>query len=309
MMAFRSGFVSVVGRPNVGKSTLLNRLVGQKIAITSQVAQTTRHRIRGVITLPNEGQLVLMDTPGFSKPLDSLGELLVDESQAAIADADAYVIVVNGNELPGKGDAYVVTQVLEKAAHKDAFILLAINKADQLKQHPGLLGTRCLAYEALLKGYKKSKTLLISARTGKECHEIVPLLLKHLPVGPAYYDEDALTDQRLREMSAEIIREKVMRLTQEELPHSVAIVIDDYNEADPAMTRITATLYVNQASQKGMIIGKGATLIKQIGTEARKDIETLLGHRAHLDLNVAVKANWRRDAEFLKSMGLAVEPA
>ncbi len=300
---FRSGFVGLVGRPNVGKSTLLNRLVGQKVAITSHVPQTTRHRIKGVVTIPNTGQIVLLDTPGFSKPLDELGNFLNAEGNAALNEADAFMVVVDLNQMAGKGDAWVLEQV--KATGK--FIFLVLNKLDQVGKDEKKKARHRKSYLDLMEGYPTFQSVMVSARTGKQCNQITKHLLRQLPEGPAYYDEDALTDQRLREMSAEIIREKVMRLMQDELPHSVAVMIDKFDESNPERTRIEATLVVDQDSQKGMVIGKGGQMIKTIGTDARKDIETLIGGDCFLGLNVVVKKNWRKDPKFLKQLGWASE--
>lgn len=312
---FRSGFVGIIGRPNVGKSTLLNRLVGQKVAITSAVPQTTRHRIKGIITVPKTGQIVLMDTPGFSKPLDSLGNYLTEEGQAALNECDAFMLVVNVAEPPGKGDAWVVQQLIDQVKKRASnegmsrpqYILLVMNKLDTLKTKRDVLESHKKAYLALMEGVDQWQYVVVSARTGKQCEQIPKLLLRHLPEGPQYYAEDALTDQRLREMVAEIIREQVMRQTSEELPHSVAVVIDEFNETKPEKVVITATLYVNQTSQKGMVIGKGGQMIKALGVEARKQIEPLLNRPVFLELNVAVKPNWRKDKQFLQTLGLAAE--
>jgi GTP-binding protein Era len=297
---FRSGFVALLGRPNVGKSTLLNRLVGQKIAITSPVAQTTRHRIKGVIT-NEKGQVIFLDTPGFSKPLDKLGNYLTDESKAALTEADVFVLVVDAAQLPGKGDAWVAEQIRETGK----FMLLVLNKADVLKNKPAKLQEHRALYADLLKDYPNSKMLSVSAKTGKNMNELIDMVIRKLPEGPAYYPEDTVTDQRLREITAEIIREKVLLNTREEIPHSVAVGIESFDEADPELTRIEATLYVDQKSQKGILIGQGGSMIKTIGIQAREEIEELLENKVHLALYVKIKENWRKDNAFLKSLGLA----
>jgi GTPase len=298
---FRSGFIGVVGRPNVGKSTLVNKLVGQKVSIESPVVQTTRHRVRGVLT-QERGQLVFLDTPGFSKPIDKLGQYLVDEAEAGLGEADILMVVVDASVPVGPGDKWLV----EQAQKTGKFILLVMNKSDLLKHQKKTEENRSYrtGYFALFQSYKPYKTIQVSAKTGKETQKIPEILLPKLPIGPAYYDDDAVTDQRLREMTAELIREKVLRLTQEEIPHSVAVAIDTFTE-EPAITKIVATLFVNQASQKGIVIGAGGSLIKKIGTEARRDIETLLEKKVFLDLTVKVKANWRKNEGFLKTLGLA----
>ncbi|MGE0200461.1 MAG: GTPase Era [Candidatus Melainabacteria bacterium] len=303
-MTFHSGFVAIVGRPNVGKSTLLNRLVGQKIAITSPVMQTTRHRIKGVVTT-RKGQVVFLDTPGFSKALDKLGNYLTDEASAALSEADALVVVVDGTQPPGKGDAWVISQVLAQAKPANRFVLLLMNKVDRLKSNPQKRAEHRLAYVALFEGYANLQTLLVSARTGKQTDGIADTLLRRLPEGPAYYDEDAVTDQRMREITAELIREQVLHNTQEEIPHSVAVGIDIFDESDPALVKIKATLYVDQESQKGILIGKGGDMIRTIGTGARRDIERMVERSVYLDLKVKLKKNWRKDPQFLKSLGLA----
>jgi GTPase len=297
---FRSGFVALLGRPNVGKSTLLNRLVGQKIAITSPVAQTTRHRIKGVVT-SEKGQIVFLDTPGFSKPLDKLGNYLTDESLAALSEADVFVMVADISQLPGKGDVWVAEQL--KATGK--FILLVLNKIDTLKNKPDKLQEHRKLYSDLFKDYVNSKVLSISAKTGKHMSELIETVIRKLPQGPAYYPEDAVTDQRLREITAEIIREKVLLNTREEIPHSVAVGIESFDETQPDLTRIDATLYVDQKSQKGIVIGHEGNMIKTIGTQARAEIEELLEQKVHLALNVKIRENWRKDPVFLKSLGLA----
>jgi GTP-binding protein Era len=297
---YRSGFVALLGRPNVGKSTLLNRLVGQKIAITSPVPQTTRHRIKGVVS-NEKGQVIFLDTPGFSKPLDKLGTFLTDESLAALSEADAFLMVVDVSIPPGKGDEWVAAQI--RATGK--FVLLVLNKSDILKNKPVKLLEHRKAYNDLFKEYPKAKALSVSAKTGKNLSELIETAIRKLPEGPAYYPEDAVTDQRLREITAEIIREKVLLNTREEIPHSVAIGIETFNEDNPEITHIEATLYVDQKSQKGILIGQAGSMIKEIGIQARYEIEKLLEQKVHLALNVKLKENWRKDRVFLKSLGLA----
>ncbi len=297
-MKFRSGFVGLIGRPNVGKSTLINLLVGQKIAIATSVAQTTRHRIKGVVT-NDKGQIIFLDTPGFSKSLDKLGNFLTDEGKAALSESDAFVMVVDMSEIAGKGDEWVAEQLKKTGRH----ILLVMNKVDLCQSAEKRQHHRD-TYLHLFGDYPKFNSLQVSAKTGKNHQKIVEILMRKLPEGPKYYDDDAVTDQRMREMSAEIIREKVLLNTQEEIPHSVAIGIETFEESEK-MTRITSTLYVDQTSQKPILIGKNGQLIKKIGTEARVDIETLLEQRVYLELNVKVRQNWRKDPKFLASLGLA----
>jgi GTP-binding protein Era len=297
---FRSGFVALLGRPNVGKSTLLNRLVGQKIAITSPVPQTTRHRIKGVVTT-GKGQVIFLDTPGFSKPLDRLGNYLTDESLAALSEADLFILVVDANQPPGKGDEWVAEQIRRTGK----FVLLLLNKIDTMKNKPVRLLEHRKHYSDLLQGYPNSRVLSVSAKTGRNIQELVETIVRKLPEGPAYYPDDAVTDQRLREITAEIIREKVLLNTREEIPHSVAVGIELFDETRPELTRIEATLYVDQKSQKGILIGHEGSMIKTIGVEARQEIEALVENQVHLALQVKLKENWRKDRAFLKSLGLA----
>ncbi len=297
---FRAGFVAIVGRPNVGKSTLMNALLGQKVAITSPRVQTTRHRIRGILTIPERGQIVFLDTPGFSKPLDKLGEFLTGEAHHALAEADLMVFVVDGSHEAGKGDEWLSEQI--KATQK--YVMLVINKIDQVPdkaERDRLKET----YLRLFEGHPSFDYLTVSALTGKRLKELPKLLIKKLPAGEAIYNEDDLTDQRMRDIAQEIIREKAMHFTEEELPHSIAVLIDKFDESDPALIRIHATVYVDQKSQKGMVIGKGGQMIKKIGQAARKDIEEMVECQIFLDLNVKVKENWRKDSQFLKLIGLS----
>lgn len=305
----RCGFVALVGRPNMGKSTLLNRLIGQKVAIASPVAQTTRHRIRGVLTEGN-AQLILLDTPGFSKPLDALGNYLTDEGKAALKEADAYVLVFDITVVPGPGDAWVAQQVQEQAQATKKPVILVLNKVDRLAQNRPLQLERKKAYQALLNLPQVKETLMISAKTGKGQAQLQQALFNCLPQGQFLYEEDALTDQRLREMAAELIREQVLRHTHEELPHSVAVAMERFEETTPdGLPRdkvlIVATLYVDQTSQKGMVIGKGGHLVKTMGSAARYGLEKLLERPVFLELKVDVRKNWRKDEVFLKTLGLA----
>jgi GTP-binding protein Era len=284
----------------VGKSTLLNQLVGQKIAIASPVAQTTRHRIKGVVTKP-EGQVIFLDTPGFSKPLDQLGGYLTEESLAALKEADVFMLVLDASVPIGRGDAWVAEQIKETGR----FVLLVLNKCDVLKNKPELLKQHRLQAAHLFAGYGNKAILSISAKTGKNVLNIIDTVLQQLPEGPAYYPEDAVTDQRLREITAEIIREQVLLNTREEIPHSVAVGIDDFDESRSELSTISATLYVDQKSQKGILIGQGGTMIKTIGSAARPLIEDMLEKQVHLVLQVKLRENWRKDTTFLKSLGLA----
>lgn len=297
---YRAGFVAIVGRPNVGKSTLMNALLGQKVAITSNRVQTTRTRIRGVLTMPGKGQIVFLDTPGFSKPLDKLGEFLTQEARFALEEAEVFLFVVDGSGMAGKGDQWLAEQL--RATGR--FVLLIVNKVDQVAEVERRKVIR-QSYQALFEGYELWDDLTVSAKTGKRLSELPKKLLRRLPHGPAIYDEEQVTDQRMRDIAEEMIREKAMRFTADELPHSIAIRIEKYDESDPECTRITAVLYVEHTSQKGMLIGKGGQMIKKIGEAARKEIEEMADSKIFLDLTVKVKENWRKDPQFLREMGLS----
>lgn len=304
---FRSGFVAILGRPNVGKSTLLNQLVGQKIAITSAVMQTTRHRIKGIVTT-DKGQIVFLDTPGFAKPMnerDQLGHYLTDEGKAALNEADAFIVLVDGTEPPGRGDLWIA----EQATATGKPVLLVMNKLDRLKDSPKYDTHKALYLQMAESQKSKMPLMTVSAKTGKFTSKIAEKVIGLLPEGPAYYDEAIVTDQRMREIAAEMIREQVLHLTSEEIPHAVAIGIDKFEEnvqsAKGPITKITATLYVDQDSQKPILIGQQGQMIKNIGTKARKQIEELVDGPVHLALDVKVKKNWRRDPQFLQSLGLA----
>lgn len=304
--AFKSGFVALVGRPNVGKSSLLNQVLGQKVAITSSVVQTTRHRIRGIYTRAGVGQVVFLDTPGFSKPIDELGHFLVDEASAGLNEAELCLMVVDATLEPGPGEIWIASQ-LAKAGKP---VILALNKVDRLAQNPALREQRRLAYEQCLQRSGVTtliKSVAVSAKTGKQTQKLLDVLLDALPEGVAYYDDDDVTDQRLREISAELIREQVLRQTSEELPHSVAVAIEQFHEPETSDEKVVieATLFVDQPSQKQIVIGKGGSKIKAIGQAARFSIEHLLERSVFLDLQVKLKKNWRKDPHFLASLGLA----
>jgi GTPase len=296
-MPFRSGYVAIVGRPNVGKSTLLNALLGQKIAITSPKVQTTRHRLRGVLTLGHRGQIVFVDTPGISKPIDALGEFISHEAQQGLAESDVVVLVVDASCDPGQGDAWLAQQI--QALKKPT--LLVLNKQDQVKDATTREARRA-AYQALF-GEKDIKTVGLSAKTGKQLQSLPKLILSELPEGPLLYDEETVTDQSIRHLAQELIREQAMRLTEEELPHRIAVMIERFDESQPHTVAIDATLYVDQPSQKGMLIGKGGQMIRQIGESARKEIEPLVERPVYLALTVKVKPNWRKDPVFLADLG------
>lgn len=295
-MDFKSGFVAIVGRTNVGKSTLLNKIIGQKIVITSDKPQTTRQRIKGVYT-NEQGQIIFVDTPGVHKPKYKLGEFLTEETKTALPDADVVLFVVDGSVPAGSGDKWIADNLLCDVQK----IIVAINKIDLVKD----LQKReenIETYKALFK--QKINMLKISAKTGRNLDTLLNNIMRYFPTGPKYYAEDEITDQNLRLISKEIIREKVLLLTEEEIPHSCAVVINKFEET-PKIIKIQATIHVEHDSQKGIIIGKKGTMLKNIGTFAREEIENLVENKVFLELFVKVSKNWRKNKSLLKDFGYA----
>ena len=291
----KSGYVSLVGRPNAGKSTLLNHFVGQKVAIVSDKPQTTRHRILGVHNAPG-AQIVFIDTPGIHKPMHRMNRRMVDAARDALRDADVNVLVVDVSTLPGAGDAFVVD--LLKHAGKPA--VLALNKIDLVKK-AALLPI----IEHYAKAFDFAAIVPVAARTGDGANRLEQEIVNALPDGEPLYPEDYLTDQTLRSMAAELIREKLLHHTRDELPYSTAVVIDRFEEpGESGLTKIYASILVDHDSQKPIVIGKGGDMIKRVGTEARLDLERLLEGRVFLDLHVKVRQDWRDDERLLDDLGL-----
>jgi GTP-binding protein Era len=292
----KAGYVALVGRPNAGKSTLLNRFVGQKVAIVSDKPQTTRHRILGVKNAPG-GQIVFIDTPGIHKPLHRMNRRMVEAATASLRDVDLVVLVVDAAIRPGSGDEFVLD--LLRAAGVPA--VLALNKVDQIHK-PKLLPI--IAHYA--KAFAFRAVVPVSAKTGDGEAALEAEILAALPEGPALFPEDYLTDQTERRLAAELVREKVLHHTRDELPYSTAVVIDQFEEpASPgAPTRIFASILVDSESQKPIIVGKGGSMIKRIGTEARRDLEAMLDGPVYLDLHVKVRADWRDDERLLDELGV-----
>lgn len=291
----KSGFVSLVGRPNAGKSTLLNRLVGAKVAIVSDKPQTTRNRILAVKTSA-EAQFVFLDTPGIHKPVHEMNARMVESAIAAIRDVDVPVLVVDATEPMGKGDRFVVNLLKDVAAP----IVLALNKIDRVAK-PALL-PRIDAYRQAL---AFADLVPVSALTGDGVDVLESVLLRHLPEGEALYPEDYLTDQPERVVVTETVREKLLHHLRDELPYTTAVLMDRFEEPDErGLMRLACSILVEQPSQKGIVIGKGGDLIKRIGTEARQDLERFFDCRVFLELHVKVRADWREDERVLRELGL-----
>ncbi|MBW3588773.1 MAG: GTPase Era [Actinobacteria bacterium] len=291
---FKSGFASIVGRPNVGKSTLLNRLVGSKVAIMSNKPQTTRNAIRGILNLES-AQVIFIDTPGLHKPKTPLGQRLNAVVRRTYSEVDVVVFVLDASEGFGKGDAFISTE-LERLQTP---VICVINKADRTSP-PQLMQK---IEEARGMG-SWHDVLTTSATLGTGLSDLVTGVVDLLPEGPMYYPSDAVTDQPEALVVAELVREKVIELTREELPHSVAVIVDEMGPREESdLIDIHANVFVERSSQKGIVIGNGGKMLKEIGTRARKEIEALLGSRVFLDLRVKVEPNWQRRQQLLDRLG------
>ncbi len=300
---FRSGFVALIGRPNVGKSTLLNKLVGKKVSIVSPVAQTTRNRLRAIITT-SYSQLVMVDTPGIHKPHHLLGERLVQMARSAIGEVDMALLLLEGSCSPGKGDEFIV-QLLK---NKNIPVLVALNKWDLVKQD--CFNNREEEYRNLI-GNSDWPIYRCSAFTGEGCRSLLEALGQKLPEGPLLYPHEMICDQPQKILLAELIREQVLIKTREEVPHSVAVSIERIEEIDSSKNTkgskvnvaILATILVERKSQKGILIGRGGTMLKAIGQGARLQMQSLLDGKIYLELFVKVVPNWRSNASRLKELG------
>lgn len=292
-MAFRSGIVAIIGRPNVGKSTLVNALVGQKVAIVSDKPQTTRRGIRGILTT-DEFQVAFTDTPGFHKPRTLLGSRLNEVVGESTEGVDAIVLVVDAASGVGRGDAFVYERQLAPAACRR---LCAVNKIDAVRARREVPQ---LAAAAALGDF--DEIVPVSAKTGDGVDVLRGLIVERLPEGPPLYPPEEVTDQPLEVRLGEIVREKALELTREELPHSIAVVVEDL-ERESGLTRLHATVIVERDSQKGIVIGKGGEMLKRIGTRARQEMEPLLGTKVFLELHVKVLKEWQRDPKALQRLG------
>jgi GTP-binding protein Era len=292
---FRSGYVALIGRPNAGKSTLLNHLVGEKIAAVSNKPQTTRHKIQGVVT-QKSGQIVFVDTPGVHKPGYLLNRRMMAAVHDAILSVDVVVLLRDASVSTGNGDRFVLDLV--KQSEKPA--VLVLNKIDKIRDKKELLPL----IEFYSKEYDFAEIVPISALKGEAIENLLQQIIKHLPEGAAVFAEDEMTDQSMRTLVAEMVREKILQTTGDEIPYVTAVVTETYDETDTDVTRIQCAIYVERSSQKGIIIGKGGIKLKKIGTEARVDIEHLLGRKVYLQLFVKVVEDWRNRPQDLDEIGI-----
>lgn len=294
---YRSGFVAVVGKPNVGKSTLINAYLGQKVAIVSPKPQTTRRRLRGILTLPR-AQMIFIDTPGIHQPRHKLGEYMVETAVRAIPDADVVLFMVDVSGMPGPEDEQLAELIRQRAA---GACILVMNKVDLLaprneKEHR----------DAYLRLADCEEWIMFSATEGHNRDELLSMLIERLPLGPQFYPPDQLTDQPVRFMVSELIREQALHHLRQEVPHSVAVVVEEFRERRRDLTHIEATIYVAKDSQKGIIIGEGGKMLKRIGSAARQEIQQLVGTRVYLELWVKVRRKWPRDETALRFLGYAL---
>lgn len=291
---YRSGFIAIIGRPNVGKSTFMNHVIGQKVAIMSDKPQTTRNKIQGVLTT-DAYQMIFIDTPGIHKPKHRLGDFMVKSSIDTLNEVDAVMFMVNAKEGYGKGDEFII----DKLQGISQPVLLVINKIDEV--HPDELLPLIEQYRTKL---PFAEVVPISALQGNNVDRLLEVLVNHLPEGPQYYPEDYVTDHPERFIISELIREKVLHHTREEIPHSVAVVIESIESRENKdVIDVQATIVIERKSQKGIIIGKQGNMLKQIGTEARKDIEALLGSKVFMELWVKVQKDWRNRMHQLREFG------
>lgn len=291
--AFKSGFVAIVGRPNVGKSTLMNKIIGQKIAIMSDKPQTTRNKIHGVYT-SDEQQIVFLDTPGIHKRQSKLGDFMNQTALNTLGEVEAALFLIDASEGMGGGDRYIAEQLKNVRTP----VILVMNKIDKVEPE---------ALLPLIEEYRKlhnfAEIVPVSAMHGNNVTTLLEQIGKYLPEGPQYYPEDQVTDHPEQFVCAELIREKILQMTREEVPHSIAVTIEDMKVQDNGVVYISAVIFVERDSQKGIIIGKQGAMLKEVGKRARTDIQNLLGSRIYMDLWVKVKKDWRNQERVLRDLG------
>lgn len=294
---FKSGFVAIIGRPNVGKSTLMNQIIGQKIAIMSDKPQTTRNKIHGVYTSDN-GQIVFLDTPGIHKPTSKLGDYMSKVAHGTLGEVDAVLFLVDVADGIGGGDRYIIEQL----KHIETPVILVLNKIDLVQ--PEALLAIITNYKDL---YNFAEIVPVSALKGNNVTTLLEQIIRYLPEGPQYYPADQITDHPEQFVCAELVREKILHMTREEIPHSIAVQIEDMRVESNGVVHISAVIFVERESQKGIVIGKQGALLKEIGRQARRDIETLLGSKTFLELWVKVKKDWRNQDRVLRDLGFRHE--
>ena len=295
----RSGFVAVIGRPNVGKSTLMNRVVGQKVAIVSPKPQTTRSRIMGILTR-EDAQVIFVDTPGLHKPRHKLGQAMVAIATRAIPDADVVLFMVDVSVPPTDEDRMIASMIRE---HTEAPVILVLNKMDLLP--PEKVKPHTEAYWDIAPYHQE--WMMTVATQGENLDKLLELIIAALPEGPRYYPGDQVTDQTERQIAAELIREQVLRNTRQEVPHAVAVVVEEFKERETGVIYVAANVFVEKDSQKGIIIGRRGQMLRQIGAAARQEIERMTAGRVYLDLWVKVRKGWRRDERELRRLGYDVD--
>ncbi|HDU1403456.1 TPA: GTPase Era [Staphylococcus pseudintermedius] len=293
MSEYKSGFVTIIGRPNVGKSTFVNRVIGHKIAIMSDKAQTTRNKIQGVMT-QQDAQIVFLDTPGIHKPKHKLGDYMMKVAKNTLSEIDAVMFMVNVNEEIGRGDEYIMEML--KTVKTPVFLVL--NKIDLV--HPDALMPRIEQYQRYM---DFAEIIPISALEGHNVDHFINVLKSYLPEGPQYYPDGQISDHPEQFVVSELIREKILQTTSEEIPHAIGINVERMTQESEDRVHIEAVIYVERDSQKGIVIGKGGKKLKEVGKRARLDIEHLLGSKVYLDLWVKVQKDWRNKSSFIKQMG------
>ena len=296
--SFKSGFVTIIGRPNVGKSTLMNHLIGQKIAITSSKAQTTRNRIQTVFT-DEEAQIVFLDTPGINKAKNKLGNYMVNVATGTLSEVDVILFIVEASTFVGAGERHII-ELLSKVKTP---VILVINKIDTVEKQA--VAEAIDTYKGL---YDFAEIVPVSALRSRNTDELITAIKKYLPYGPMFFDADTVTDQPERQIVAELIREQALRMLDQEIPHGIAVVIDRMKQREEGgLYDIDATIVCERDSHKGIIIGKQGAMLKKIGTKARESIENLLGERVNLKLWVKVKKDWRDSDTLLRNFGFREE--
>lgn len=291
---YKSGFVALVGRPNVGKSTLMNHLIGQKIAITSDKPQTTRNKIQTVYT-DDRGQVIFLDTPGIHKAKNKLGQYMVSVAEGTLSEVDVVLWLVEPGTFIGAGERHIA-ELLNKVKTP---VILVINKVDTVKNREDIL----TFIDVYRKNCDFAEIVPASALKGENMDMMLELLFKYLPYGPQYYDEDTVTDQPMKQIAAELVREKALRLLEDEIPHGIAVTVEKMTERANGMFDIEATIICEKDSHKGIIIGKGGSMLKKIGSAARREIENLMGARINLQLWVKVRREWRDSELYMKNYG------